>query len=74
MSTTTFEVAGMTCQHCVSSVTQEVRKIGGVSAVQIDLVPGGASRLVVTAETPVDAAAVQVAVDEAGYALTGPRS
>jgi copper chaperone CopZ len=70
--TTTYGVLGMTCGHCVAAVTEEVRQLDGVSAVQVDLVPGGASRLSVTSvtsETAPDDEAVRGAVAEAGYEL-----
>ena len=66
MSTATYTVTGMTCAHCVSSVTEELTKIDGVRAVDIDL-PTGA--VTVTSESPVDEADVRAAVDEAGYEI-----
>jgi copper chaperone len=72
MTISTFEVAGMTCGHCVASVSQEVRKIAGVSAVDIALVPGGKSTVSVNSESPVDVDDVRDAVDEAGYELISP--
>jgi copper chaperone len=64
----TFEgtVTGMTCGHCVASVTEEVSAIPGVDAVDVVLETGG---LTVTSLTPLDRAAVAEAVAEAGYAL-----
>lgn len=70
MSTaTTYPVAGMTCGHCVASVTGELSKLAGVTAVDIDLVSGGASAVTVTSESPLERSAVAAAVDEAGYEL-----
>jgi copper ion binding protein len=66
MTTATYTVTGMTCAHCVSSVTEELTKIDGVRAVDIDL-PTGA--VTVTSESPVDEADVRAAVDEAGYEI-----
>lgn len=66
MSTETFEVNGMTCSHCASSVSSEVGKIAGVTDVQVDVVSG---RVAVTSETPLDSATVGQAVEEAGYEL-----
>ncbi|ONI92998.1 cation-transporting ATPase [Saccharothrix sp. ALI-22-I] len=68
MSESTYTVVGMTCGHCVASVTEEVSKIAGVSDVAVDL-PTGAVK--VTSEAPVDEADVKAAVEEAGYALAG---
>ncbi|MFD4294351.1 heavy-metal-associated domain-containing protein [Rhodococcus sp. NPDC058505] len=61
-----YTVTGMTCQHCVASVTEEVSEIAGVTAVAVDLDSG---RVDVTSETPLDRAAVAAAVEEAGYEL-----
>ena len=66
MSENVYTVTGMTCDHCVASVTEEVSEVDGVTAVAVDL-PSGA--VTVTSEQPVDDAAVAAAVDEAGYEL-----
>ena len=72
MSTTaTYTVTGMTCGHCVSSVTEEIGKLPGVSEVAVDLVPEGASAVTVTSAAPLAEPAVREAVDEAGYELAG---
>lgn len=63
-----FLVEGMTCAHCVRSVTEEVSAIDGVSDVAVDLHAGGVST-VVSSATPVDAERVRAAVEEAGYSL-----
>jgi copper chaperone len=68
MSTTTYTVTGMTCGHCVTSVTEEVSQVPGVTAVEVDLASGG---LTVTSDAPVDEAAVRAAVEEAGYEVAG---
>lgn len=67
--TTTIQVTGMTCGHCVSAVTEELTQLPGVTDVTIDLVAGGTSPVTVTSEQPLDDAAVAAAVDEAGYEL-----
>ena len=41
MTTTTYTVTGMSCEHCVNAVTSELTGLGGVSAVTVDLMPGG---------------------------------
>ncbi|RFS86868.1 heavy-metal-associated domain-containing protein [Actinomadura spongiicola] len=66
MSTATYTVAGMTCGHCVSSVTEEVEQIAGVTGVDVDLQTG---RVTVTSDAPLDVAQVKDAVEEAGYEL-----
>jgi copper chaperone len=65
MTESTYTVTGMTCGHCVQSVTEEVSAVPGVSDVDVTLETG---RLVVRGED-VDEAAVRTAVDEAGYRL-----
>lgn len=67
MTTNTYTVAGMTCAHCVSAVTEEISKLPGVTDVSIDLVAGGSTPVTVTSAEPLDDAAVREAVDEAGY-------
>ncbi len=66
---TEFLVTGMTCGHCVSSVSEEVGAIAGVESVEVELKKGGASRVTVTSSGPLDADAVRAAVEEAGYQL-----
>jgi copper chaperone CopZ len=63
-------VSGMTCSHCVMSVTEELTAIEGVQTVSVDLNPGGASRVTIAHSAPIDDATVQAAVEEAGYSLT----
>ena len=66
-STATFTVSGMTCEHCVESVSEEVLEIAGVTVVDVDLPTG---RLTVTSDQPVSEAEVASAVDEAGYRVS----
>ncbi|MGN9913683.1 heavy-metal-associated domain-containing protein [Phytohabitans sp. LJ34] len=66
METKTYSVSGMTCAHCVSSVSSEVGQIPGVTAVSVDLAGGAVT---VTSERSLDEDAVRAAVDEAGYEL-----
>jgi copper chaperone len=61
-----YTVSGMTCGHCVASVTEEVQEIAGVTDVQVDLASGA---LAVTSEQPLSDAAIRAAVEEAGYQL-----
>ena len=65
-NTQTFQVNGMTCGHCASAVTEELKQIPGVTDVNVDLVAGGASTVQVTSDQPLDDAAVSSALDEAG--------
>lgn len=71
MTTTTVNVSGMTCQHCVTSVTEELQEVDGVQDVQVDLVAGGDSAVTITSDRDLDEAAVRSAVEEAGYQVTG---
>lgn len=64
--TSTWQVTGMTCGHCVASVTEEIEEIDGVSAVDVVLETG---TVTVTSSTDLDRATVEAAVTEAGYAL-----
>lgn len=68
MSTTTYTVTGMSCEHCVNAVSTEIGKLRGVSDVQVDL-PTGA--VTVTSAAPLAQAQVADAVEVAGYELTG---
>ncbi len=65
----TYRVTGMTCGHCVASVTEEIGEIAGVREVNVDLVVGGSSRVTVDSDQPLSDDAVQTAVAEAGYRL-----
>jgi copper chaperone CopZ len=65
-TTQTYTVTGMTCSHCVNSVSTEIQQLPGVTGVQVDLASGAVS---VTSEQPLDESAVAAAVDEAGYEL-----
>ena len=61
-----YTVTGMTCGHCVASVTEEVQELPGVETVDVALETG---TLTVTSSQPVDDGAVRAAVEEAGYQL-----
>jgi copper chaperone len=72
MTTATYQVTGMTCEHCAHAVTGELKSLSGVRDVAVDLHPGAASAVTVTSEAPLAAAAVAAALDEAGdYRLAG---
>jgi copper chaperone len=68
MTSTTYRVQGMTCDHCARAVTEEVTKIEGVTDVAVDV---GAGQVTVTSSAPLGSDAVREAVDEAGYELVG---
>ncbi len=69
MHTMTYAVSGLTCQHCVHAVEQEVRTLPGVERVDVALVAGGTSTVTVEAQAPLRDPDVRAAVDEAGYDL-----
>lgn len=69
---TDFLVDGMTCSHCVSSVTEELTAVEGVQRVSVDLRAGAASVVTVTSSAPISDEAVRAAVEEAGYTLAAP--
>ena len=64
----TYTVTGMTCDHCVLSVTEEVSEIAGVDGVSVDLASG---RVTVTGDGFTDDD-VRAAVDAAGYEVLHP--
>ena len=64
-----FAVEGMTCGHCVSSVTEEISGLAGVEGVDVALVPGGRSTVTVASDSPLRVEDVRAAVSEAGYSL-----
>ena len=65
--TRSYTVSGMTCNHCVASVREEVSEVAGVTAVDVELSSG---RLTVSGDA-IDDAAVRAAVGEAGYEVRG---
>jgi copper chaperone len=72
MISATYQVTGMTCEHCVHAVTEELTNVDGVIGVFVDLVPGGKSEVTVTREAPLYEHAVAAALDEVGeYRLAG---
>jgi len=72
MTSMTYQVTGMTCEHCVRAVTDEIESLAGVSAVKVALVPGGESAVTVTSDGPLATEVVAAALDEAGsYNLSG---
>jgi len=72
MTSATYQVTGMTCEHCVHAVSSELKSLDEVSDVTVQLNPGGKSRVTVTSKEPLAAGAVAAALDEAGdYQLAG---
>lgn len=72
MASLTYEVTGMTCEHCARAVSTELSSLTGVTDVRVDLVPDGRSAVLVVSEAPLAPQAVAAALDEAGgYRLAG---
>jgi copper ion binding protein len=65
---THYQVKGMTCDHCVRAVSDELGAVDGVLAVDVELSSGDVT---VTSDSPLDHAAVVAAVEEAGYEVVG---
>jgi copper chaperone CopZ len=61
-----WQVQGMTCGHCVASVTEELSELPGVESVDVVLETG---LVTVTSATELQRDDVAAAVTEAGYAL-----
>ncbi len=68
MSTATYTVTGMTCEHCVSSVTEELTKVEGVRDVDVELATGAVT---ITSDGPIEPAKAREAINEAGFELAG---
>jgi copper chaperone len=58
-----YSVPGVSCEHCVRAVTEEVGQVAGVESVVVDL---DSKRVTVSGEA-IDDGAVRAAIDEAGY-------
>ncbi|WP_206475291.1 heavy-metal-associated domain-containing protein [Microbacterium sp. KRD172] len=64
MSTSEYQVTGMSCGHCEVAIRGEVGQIAGVTDIDVTTQGG---KLIVSSDQPLDDAAVLAAVDEAGY-------
>lgn len=69
MSTLVVEVSGMTCDHCVGSVSGAVGALDGVESVDVALDPKGRSTVTVTHAGGDLLADVAQAVAGEGYTL-----
>ncbi|WP_076465393.1 heavy-metal-associated domain-containing protein [Actinomyces mediterranea] len=69
--TVELSVDGMTCGHCVMSVTEELEEIAGVKNVEVILNSGGTSKVTVVTDSELDDDALRDAVAEAGFELVG---
>jgi copper chaperone CopZ len=66
---TTVNVSGMTCGHCVMSVTEELSELAGVESVDVELVAGGVSPVTVTSSRELGDDEIEEAVEDAGYSV-----
>ncbi|WP_339618242.1 heavy metal-associated domain-containing protein [uncultured Salinibacterium sp.] len=66
---TEVQVQGMTCSHCVASVTEQLGSLDGVLAVTVALVSDGVSTATVSSSIALEPEQVRSAVEEAGYSL-----
>lgn len=69
-TTTNIQVTGMTCEHCVRAVTEELGTVAGVTAVDVALVPDGESAVTITSEVELARTDLLAAIEEAGYEVT----
>lgn len=67
MSTSTFKIQGMTCNHCVMRVAKALKSVPGVKDAQVDLKTGEA--VVTYDEATVTREKMSFAVVEAGYKI-----
>jgi copper chaperone CopZ len=63
---TKINVIGMTCDHCINAVTDELTKIPSVTEVKIDLDSGVVD---ITSDSELDQLEITTAIEEAGYEL-----
>ena len=68
MKEITFDVPGVSCEHCVNAITKETQAVG-VQQVQVDL----PTKQVYVAFDPAQVSEAQVkeAIEEAGYDIAG---
>ena len=69
--TVELSINGMTCGHCVASVTEELSEVPGVLNVEVILNAGATSKATVVTNTELDDNALRDAVSEAGFELVG---
>ncbi|OIQ50261.1 Heavy-metal-associated domain protein [Pseudodesulfovibrio hydrargyri] len=60
---TTVKVKGMSCQHCVKSVTETMEKLGAKD-VSVDLLTGDVK---FEEPAPIDKKAIKEAIDQIGF-------
>jgi copper ion binding protein len=65
MTTLSFSVPGVSCEHCQRAIEGEVSRVQGVETVEVDL----DAKTVTVSGYPLDVAAIVAAIDEAGYEI-----
>lgn len=66
---TEIQISGMTCGHCVASVTEELKEIDGVNDVEVILNATGISTATVSSSAALSEETIKNAIDEAGYTV-----
>ena len=60
----TIKIKGMSCQHCVASVTKALSEVDNITDVQVDLEKGEAT---FKEQSPVDEQIIKNAIDRIGF-------
>ena len=68
MSVKTVKVKGMSCQHCVASVTKTLSEIDGITDVKVDLDKGEAT---FNETKPVPEQTIKDAISKIGFEVVG---
>lgn len=63
MSARTYNVPGISCNHCKHAIEIEVSRVQGVDSVEVDV---NAKTVTIVGE-PLDESAIIAAIDDAGY-------
>lgn len=61
---TTIKIKGMSCDHCVTTITKVLDNIKGIKNVKVDLAKGEATFI---EEKPVDMEMIRQQIKKAGY-------
>ena len=69
--TVELAVNGLTCGHCVQSVTEELSEVAGVKNVDVILNSGATSKVTLVSDVALDDDVLREAVSEAGFELVG---
>ena len=69
MGTTTVKATGLTCNHCVMSVTEELEELAPVTGVSVEVVKGGESTVTIEHSEPLTEDQIDAAIAEAGFSV-----